>query len=393
MTTRTSGYVREEFVAPPEHTFTLPDSTIVRSIEQDGTVEVFLAQSSAPIAIFSPHARTLRVSPHGIVNDDRAVSSPAPCFTTAEPALSTEDAWAALYALWMRRTEKDVLPLVLDSRTESLKPYLVQTGLAFSPPDAQSEFELLVVRAAFWQGAGAPVNRHWLQNMVPDPSTSIAPFPAITSFTRTEHVLTTHPLRPPKPAPGAVIYSRYIHTVNQQLTLTHIDANNLEHFAAYSRWQNSERVNIGWRERGPDEKHRKYLADRLADLHSMGVIIAWDGQLAGYGEVCWVKEDPMGTYVGGLGDYDQGIHILIGEEKFRGRHRFTAVMTSLYHACFLREPRTEVVVSEPRADLPIVPRLIAYLPQELNREFELPHKRAVYTVVRRERFFQAAMLY
>jgi len=27
------------------------------------------------------------------------------------------------------------------------------------------------------------------------------------------------------------------------------------------------------------------------------------------------------TYVGGLGDYDQGTHLLIGEDKFRGRHR------------------------------------------------------------------------
>ncbi|KAG7086759.1 Accumulation of dyads protein 2 [Marasmius oreades] len=67
-------------------------------------------------------------------------------------------------------------------------------------------------------------------------------------------------------------------------------------------------------------------------------------------------------------------------------------MTSMKHACFLRDPRTEVVVGEPRADLPIVPRLIAYLPQELNREFELPHKCGVYFTLCRERFFQAAML-
>lgn len=95
------------------------------------------------------------------------------------------------------------------------------------------------------------------------------------------------------------------------------------------------------------------------------------------------------TYVGGLGDYDQGTHLLIGEDKFRGRHRctsfcssfhractradsardgsVTAVMTSMKHACFLRDPRTEVVVGEPRADLSIVPKLKLFLPQELNR--------------------------
>lgn len=42
-------------------------------------------------------------------------------------------------------------------------------------------------------------------------------------------------------------------------------------------------------------------------------------------------------------------------------------MTGMKHACFLRDPRTEIVVGEPRADLPIVPRLKIFLPQEMNR--------------------------
>jgi len=94
------------------------------------------------------------------------------------------------------------------------------------------------------------------------------------------------------------------------------------------------------------------------------------------------------------------------------RYSVTAIMTAMKHACFLRDPRTDVVVGEPRSDLPIVPRLKLFLPQELNRvclydqtqrgrltdgvdwqEFEFPHKRAVYFVLRRHRFFQAATLY
>ncbi|KIK69355.1 hypothetical protein GYMLUDRAFT_35427 [Collybiopsis luxurians FD-317 M1] len=401
MTTKTSGYVREEYVAPPDHTFTLPDSTQIRSTETEGLIQVYLRGSSEPLICFEPHkSRTLRTSPHGIVNDDRAVSSPAVVFKTVGASqIDTANIWASIYAFWIRHSEKEVVPLIID--TESFDPtcasetlaYLTTTGLAFCPPDASSKFELLLVRASFWQGAGAPTEFHWLRSMVPLPSLSSSPFfPFVQSFTRTEHVLTTHPLRPPKPPPGSVLYSRFIFTVNEHLRFIHIDASNPAHFDAYTRWQNSERVNVGWRERGPDEKHRKYLADRLADPHIMGFVVEWNGELAGYGEMAWVKEDPMGTYVGGLGDYDQGTHLLIGEEKFRGRHRFTAVMTSMKHACFLRDPRTQIVVGEPRADLPIVPRLIAYLPQELNREFEFPHKRAVYFTLRRERFFQAAML-
>ena len=74
----------------------------------------------------------------------------------------------------------------------------------------------------------------------------------------------------------------------------------------------------------------------------------------------------------------QGTHLLIGEEKYRGKHRFTACMVSLKHACFLRDPRTEVVVGEPRYDLDIIPLLATFLPQEVRKEVELPHKRAVF---------------
>ena len=42
-------------------------------------------------------------------------------------------------------------------------------------------------------------------------------------------------------------------------------------------------------------------------------------------------------------------------------------MTAMKHACFLRDPRTDIVVGEPRYDLPIVPRLKLFLPQEFNR--------------------------
>ncbi|KAI4528363.1 hypothetical protein K525DRAFT_184277 [Schizophyllum commune Loenen D] len=392
-----AGFRPETFVAPPEQDFLLPDNTPVHVVADDNSIAISLAGAATPTIVFEKQERTLRTSPHGIVNDDRAEH--APVLLVKAPARATvarDDLWAALYALCIRRYEDDVIPAALDDSLENVDEllfYLTQTGLAFSPPDSTEPRDLLIIRAAFWQGAGAPVSRHWLRDPIPHPSLSMTPFPRFTSFTRAENVCTTHPLRPPKPAPGKVIYSRWIFSLGEQLTFTHIDASNPEHFEVYKKWQNSDRVNVGWRERGPDEKHRAYLADRLADKHIMGFLVSWNGEHAGYGEMSWVKEDHMNSFVGGLGDYDQGTHLLIGEEKFRGRHRFTAVMTAMKHMCFLRDPRTEVVVGEPRYDLPIIPRLIAYLPQEFNREFEMPHKRAVYFVLRRERFFQAAILY
>jgi hypothetical protein len=206
-------------------------------------------------------------------------------------------------------------------------------------------------------------------------------------------VLTTHPLRPAKPAPGSVVYARFIPSVGELLELTHIDASDKTHFDAYTRWQNSDRVNVGWREKGDAEHHRRYLSESLADPHKMGYLVSWNGEPAGYGECNWNQEDGMAAFVGGCGPYDQGTHLLVGEEKFRGRHRFASIMVSMKHLCFLREPRTEVVIGEPRFDLSIIPLLKAYLPQDLVKEVELPHKRAVFFVLRRERFFLEGLFY
>ncbi|KAG8748722.1 hypothetical protein FRC10_000113 [Ceratobasidium sp. 414] len=326
----------QEEPVPAEQTFTLADGAAVHVAQSDdGSVAVSL--SGAPFVVFGRQERTVRTSPFGVVNDDREVQAPVLLLKSVadKPAnIATDDFWAALYALWIRHQNEEVLPLALDrdsvTNIDEIRRYLTLTGLAFDSPTSKSD--LLLVRASLWQGAGAPLSRHWLRTL---------------------------------PAPGESLYFRYIPSVDETLEFVHIDANNPEHFEAYARWQNSDRAWSG-----------RKASDRLTDPHIMGFVVKWNGELAGYGEMAWVKEDHMGTYVGGLGDYDQ----------------VTAVMTSMKHMCFLRDPRTEIVVGEPRADLPIVPRLKAFLPQEFNREFEFPHKRSVYFVLR-ERFFQAAILY
>lgn len=151
-------------------------------------------------------------------------------------------------------------------------------------------------------------------------------------------------------------------------------------------------MNVGWKERGPDEHHKRTLEGVLEDKHKMSFIYSWDGQPAGYAEASWNAEDAMAPFAGPaqIGPYDQGVHLLVGEEKFRGKHRFAATSINLRHYCFLREPRTEVVVGEPRYDLGIISLHKAYLPQEIVKEVELPHKRAVFFKQHRERFFLEA---
>jgi N5-hydroxy-L-ornithine N5-transacylase len=321
------GFQAANFDIPREQSFTLPDGkTWIKSIQNDESTLTISVGENVKVSLHKQEKK-LRTSPPGIVNDDRAEHAEIWLLkNSAAGKLGAESLWSAIYDVWIRNYEKDVLPFTLCTETVSdasdLTTYLIHTGLAYTLEDGATE--LLLIRATFWQSAGSPPSLAWLRS--PVPSLAISPlnpsiFPLHTSFTRGTNVATTHPLRPPKPAPGAVIYSRYIFALNEHLTFTHINGDDPRHFEAYSRWQNSDRVNVGWRERGDDEHHRKYIRDRLADKHIMGFMVEWNGELAGYGEIAWVKEDHLGTFVGGLGDWDQGTHLLIGEDKFRGKHR------------------------------------------------------------------------
>ncbi|TKY89364.1 hypothetical protein EX895_001895 [Sporisorium graminicola] len=396
------------FLARGEHLFTLPDRQVRVKVQvnveadsdedaidaSETTITISIAQAEQDafnaVARWVKLDRLAKTSLHGVVNEDRATFQHAWAFELLnETSDSHRVIWAAIYAFWIRHKWSDRLAVLFQGYgAAEQRSHVVAVGLgSVSPTDTDL---ILLDRNAFWQGAGAPAHLHWLQTPVP----SSGLFPYISTFTQSTSppVLAMHPLRPPKPAPGSVVYSRYVFSCSQHLELVHIDGSNPQHFDAYCRWQNSDRVNQGWREKGPEEKHRKYIEDKNADPHAMGVLVLWDGVPAGYGEMVWSKEDGMAAFVGGLGNYDQGTHLLIGEEKFRGKHRFTACMVSLKHACFLRDPRTEVVVGEPRYDLDIIPLLATFLPQEIRKEVELPHKRAVFFVLRRDRFLEEGIL-
>ncbi|TIB67237.1 hypothetical protein E3Q22_02007 [Wallemia mellicola] len=350
----------------------------LRAIIGDNSIRV---ESQSTSFTIPKTANQTAVSPFGILNDDRIEKDAVYDFSS----ISRDNTWIVLRAIWAA-TNREYL--AIEKPSDEKYAYIVQSGLGFDSPSDSAV--VILSRESFWQGAGASVENHWLKATTAVDFSPVSAFPQIQSFTKNELVATVHPLRPPKPAPGTVFYERYINVVGQSLSFVHIDGTNTEHFEFYKKWQNSDRVNVGWREKGPDEKHHQYIKDRLEDKHMMGFIFCWNGKPAGYGELAWVKEDPINVYCGGMEDYDQGIHLLVGEEEFRGKDRFVATVTSMMHCCFLRDARTQNVVIEPRVDLGLGPRLKALLPVELNREFEFPHKRAFYYKQRRQRFFQAA---
>ena len=402
--------------------FRLPDGKTefwIDAVTKGKTVAFEVGQGGTTLSRWTTAADSkARVSP-AMVNEDIAEYDSLLQFGIAQagtPALDTLGAkagqealallWASIYALWIhpRLREKDLIAIVVNN--ETLGEYLRCSGLGvispFSPKASTTTAGLRdaifwLHREAFWQGAGAPDQQTWVRwrpeiTRFPGFGTNVD-FPSQPSFTRRGNVCTIHPVRPPKPAPGTLLYSRYIVELGEQLRIYHIDANNPVHFEHYARWQNSDRVNAGWRERGPDEHHRKYLATQLADPHTMSCVFEWDGQLAGYMEIGFVKEDNVTCFIGSncniiVGEHDQNTHFLVGEEKFRGGKRYQASNSSMKHFAFLRDSRTKQIIGEPeygKINLKIQER---FIPIEKKKRFHLPHKTSMLIALSRDRFFQ-----
>ena len=172
-----------------------------------------------------------------------------------------------------------------------------------------------------------------------------------------------------------------------------------------NHWMNEPRVAQAWGEQGSRTQQEQFLQHGLSSRHSFPAIGCWDGKPFGYFEIYWVKEDTLGKFLGGeVGDWDRGIHCLVGEQEFRGPHRVRIWLSALVHYCWLADMRTNAVMLEPRIDniksvhpasrLDLLQwsgltcdRLANYC-QELGfckeREISFPHKQSNLMKIRRD---------
>jgi RimJ/RimL family protein N-acetyltransferase len=118
------------------------------------------------------------------------------------------------------------------------------------------------------------------------------------------------------------------------------------------KWMNDPRVAASWGEQGPVSHQEAFLKTGLTTRHSFPVIGSFDGKPFAYFEIYWVKEDRLGGYIGGdgVGEWDRGLHVLVGEQDFRGPHRIRVWLSALVHYCLLADARTSAVFMEPRVD-------------------------------------------
>ncbi|AHZ68571.1 hypothetical protein OU5_1492 [Pseudomonas mandelii JR-1] len=196
-----------------------------------------------------------------------------------------------------------------------------------------------------------------------------------------------HPLRPLKPR--GEVYRRFDARLGGWISLRTLDID-LD-LGRFNRWQNSPRVASFWQEEGSLEQHREYLSKLEADPHTLTLIGCFDDQPFAYFEAYWAKEDRIAPFYD-TGDYDRGIHMLVGEENHRGPHKVASWLSALTHYLFLDDPRTQRVVAEPRADNG---KMIKYMQDQgyhCEKEFDFPHKRAALMMLGRERFFARCKL-
>lgn len=197
--------------------------------------------------------------------------------------LTVEIVWVIVYALFTEKSSQDHIPLDIAKlhNPSQVKDYLLQSGLGRLHDKYPSE--IFLSRSTFWQGAGTRSHSlGWLREY----SWVVADFPVQDAFTRSTRVITSHPLRPPKPPPGALLYRRYCPSIGQTLSMRYISTDDLETF---SRWHNDERVHAAWGEKGTLEKHKKYIEDQMADPRVWAVIASWDDEPMAYFEFTWLK--------------------------------------------------------------------------------------------------------
>ncbi|KAJ4295194.1 hypothetical protein N0V90_007204 [Kalmusia sp. IMI 367209] len=280
-------------------------------------------------------------------------------------------------------------------------PYSSRPGSPVRGSDSQpqKEIQLEQVSQGLWSPSG------------PGPFHSTSHLPTYYPPPPPQYIFTNdvrHPLRPKPPRQGEIFYTSFgiqqTAPTSWSRRFTHPDPHRSNplpvsdsHLPTVStlnltlsdpeylhKWMNDPRISYFWGESGPQEHQEAFLQNGLKSRHSFPVIGCWDGRPFGYFEIYWVKEDKLGRYLPNVGDYDRGIHCLVGEQEFRGPHRVKVWLSALVHYCFLADLRTDTVVLEPRVDNERLAQYLMDVGFYKEREISFPHKQSNLMKIKRD---------
>lgn len=191
-----------------------------------------------------------------------------------------------------------------------------------------------------------------------------------------------HPVRPEKET--GIVFQRYFYALKQTLTLRMLDID--RDISMFHRWHNRKDIAPVWELEGSLEEHHEYLSKMAAGAHQFAVIGEYNGVPFGYIEIYWAPEDRIGPFYEPQ-DYDQGVHVLVGNPNYQGMAFGYPWGTSMLHYCYLKCAETQRVVGEPKASNERAVSASALVGLIKQYEFDFPHKRAALTKSTREDFF------
>jgi len=218
--------------------------------------------------------------------------------------------WLLIYSIFtVHHSEEAIRLAFVGTETALIRDELLAVGLAIvhpvplnASPASESwvdlaDREVILLRSSFWQGAGSPFGPKaaWIPSKVDSHRQPLHTFPifpttqTITTKFPNARVHTLHPIRPSKPTPGSIIYSRYIPHLDENFSMIALDYTNSEHLNLFHTWQNDPRVAAGWNETGTLEQHHKYLKDLHDDPHTLTMFACFNDVPFAYFEVYWAK--------------------------------------------------------------------------------------------------------
>lgn len=253
-------------------------------------------------------------------NSPWARAQRSPCVTLAwdgDETPTLAQAWLVVYVLFSFRPAMEAFRLALKGKNaavlgQQLKDVLLAIDHPLKAketrkPSTNTDESLAVaLRSTFWQGAGSPFGPRpvWCPSESPSSLPASSPLGSypLTPFHNTFTISSAgdpqdpdryqqswHPIRPAKPAPGAVIYSRWIPHLKETFSMVSLDYTDAEHLRLFHEWQNDPRVSQGWNETGTLDQHREYLRNIHEDPHQVAVLAKWDDTYFAYFEIYWAK--------------------------------------------------------------------------------------------------------
>jgi acetyl CoA:N6-hydroxylysine acetyl transferase len=136
-------------------------------------------------------------------------------------------------------------------------------------------------------------------------------------------------------------YERYDAVSEKMILFRHVKIG--EDLNRLHSWMHEKHVIPFWNLDISLEKYRLHLEKFMQDDHQTLLIGELNGVPMSYWESYWVKDDMIGKYYE-FDEYDQGIHLLIGEKEFLGKGLIYPLLLTILYKKFQVSNTNQVIV-------------------------------------------------